>query len=195
MPYKSEGGQKFTNHKIQSPLANISNTCLVCHRESENELLKNVYDRQDAIIENRDELERLLVKAHIEAKFAWDKGAKDEQMKDILMHIRHAQWRWDYAAASHGASFHSPIEIGRVIATGIAKAQESRILLARLLAELGYNNEVPMPDISTKAKAQAYIGLDMEALNAEKAEFLNTTVPKWKELAKEREDSWKVESY
>jgi nitrite reductase (cytochrome c-552) len=32
-------------------------------------------------------------------------------MKEILQGIRHAQWRWDYAAARHGASFHAPIEI------------------------------------------------------------------------------------
>ncbi len=193
MPYKSEGGQKYTDHKIQSPLNNIANTCQVCHRESENELLKNVYDRQDAIIENRDELERLIVKAHIEAKFAWNKGATNEQMKEILMFIRHAQWRWDYAAASHGGSFHSPVEIGRVISTGITRAQESRILLARLLSDLGYNKEVPMPDISTKAKAQEYIGLNAEKMKADKENFLKTLVPEWDAEAKKREDGWPIE--
>ena len=33
MPYMSEGGQKFTDHHIQSPLNNIANSCQVCHRE------------------------------------------------------------------------------------------------------------------------------------------------------------------
>jgi len=111
-------------------------------------------------------------------------------MKDILMHIRHAQWRWDYAAASHGGSFHSPVEIGRVIATGIDIAQEARVKLARLLATLGFNEELPYPDISTKAKAQAYIGLDMEKLNTEKQEFLETVVPIWIQKGKERESGY-----
>ena len=35
-------------------------------------------------------------KAHIEAKFAWDKGATETQMKDVLALIRQAQWRWDF---------------------------------------------------------------------------------------------------
>ncbi|MFV0267625.1 MAG: ammonia-forming cytochrome c nitrite reductase subunit c552, partial [Draconibacterium sp.] len=190
MPYKSEGGQKFTDHKMQSPLNNISNSCQVCHREEAGTLLANVYERQDKILENRDKLEELLVRAHVEAKKAWDLGATETNMKDILTGIRHAQWRWDYAAASHGASFHSPVEIGRVISTGITIAQETRIKLARLLADLDFNQEVPYPDIATKAKAQEFIGLDMAKLNAEKQEFLTTVVPEWEKQAEEREKTY-----
>jgi nitrite reductase (cytochrome c-552) len=192
MPYKSEGGQKFTDHHLQSPLNNVANSCQVCHRQETATLLKNVYDRQDKIIENRDKLEELIVRAHVEAAKAWELGATEDQMKDILMDIRHAQWRWDYAAASHGGSFHSPVEIGRVISTGITVAQEGRIKLARLFAELGFNEEVPYPDIETKAKAQEFIGLPMDKLQKEKEIFLKNLAPKWKEDAKKREDSWDV---
>jgi len=51
MPFKSEGGIKFTDHHVQSPLNNIANSCQVCHRESENTLRNNVYDRQDKVFE------------------------------------------------------------------------------------------------------------------------------------------------
>ena len=192
MPYKSEGGQKFTDHKIQSPLNNVANSCQVCHREETAQLLTDVFDRQDKIIENRDKLEELIVRAHVEAKTAWDLGANEEEMKEILMGIRHAQWRWDYAAASHGGSFHAPIETGRVISTGLTIAQETRIKLARLLASKGMNKEVPYPDISTKAKAQKYIGLDVEKLEAEKETFKENLLPVWLQKAKEREDAWAV---
>lgn len=70
MPYKSEGGVKFSDHHIQSPLANIDRTCQTCHRESENTLRQNVYDRQRKVNETRTRLEQELAKAHIEAKFA-----------------------------------------------------------------------------------------------------------------------------
>ena len=192
MPYISEGGQKFTDHHIQSPLNNVANSCQVCHREETSKLIYNVFERQSKILENRDKLEELIVRAHVEAKFAWDKGATEEQMKDILMGIRHSQWRWDYAAASHGGSFHSPIETGRVISTGITIVQETRIIMARLLADLGHNEAIPYPDISTKAKAQAYIGLDMEKLSSDKAVFLKTVVPEWLKIAEERENGWSV---
>lgn len=190
MPYKSEGGQKFTDHKIQSPLNNISNSCQVCHREDTHKLIQDVYERQDKIIENRDQLEILLVRAHLEAGKAWELGATDTEMHDILQGIRHSQWRWDYTAASHGASFHAPVESGRIISTGITIVQETRIKLARLLASKGFNEEVPYPDISTKSKAQKLIGLDMETLNKNKQEFLLTIVPEWQKQAKQREDAW-----
>lgn len=192
MPYKSEGGQKFTDHHIQSPLNNTSNACQVCHREESSKLIANVYERQRKSNEIRYNLEDLLVKAHVEAQKCWELGATELQMKPILTNIRHAQWRWDYSAASHGASFHSPVETGRVIGTGLVLAQEARVKLARLLAELGHNKPVDMPDFSTKAKAQEYIGLDMKKLIAEKNEFKKTLLPKWLQEAKEREDKMPV---
>ena len=187
MPYKSEGGQKFTDHHIQSPLNNIANACQVCHREDADKLKLNVYDRQQKATENRLKLEDFLVKAHVEAKKAWDLGATEAQMKDILMDIRHAQWRWDFSAASHGASFHAPVETARVMGGAFSIVQDARVKLARLLAELGHNKPVDMPDISTKDKAQEYIGLDMDKLRKEKAEFKQNVVPKWLKEAKTRE--------
>jgi len=192
MPYKSEGGQKFTDHHIQSPLNNVANSCQVCHREETAKLVQNVYERQDKIIQNRDKLEELLVRAHVEAGKAWELGANEAEMKSILTDIRHAQWRWDYAAAGHGNSFHSPIEISRIIALGIDKAQEARVKLARLMGIKGFLGEVPYPDINSKAKAQAFIGLDMAKLNAEKQEFILTVLPEWDKKAKEREATYTV---
>lgn len=191
MPYKSEGGQKFTDHHIQSPLNNVTNSCQVCHREETENLIADVYDRQGKILENRDKLEEILVRAHVEAKKAWDLGATEEQMEAILMDIRHAQWRWDYAAASHGGSFHSPVELGRVIAKGIETAQEGRIKLTRLLIRLGFEDEVPYPDIETKSKAQTFIGLDVEKLKAEKQTFKENLLPQWLKEAEDREAKMK----
>ncbi len=187
MPYKSQGGVKFTNHHIQSPLNDVANTCGVCHREDAQKMVQNVYQRQDALHQTRTLLEEVLAKAHIEAKFAWDKGANEKQMEKALKLIRGAQWRWDYVAASHGASFHAPFESARVIGLGLEKAQEARLEVSRVLASLGYSSPVPMPDISTKAKAQELIGLDMKTLNAHKKVFMETVVPEWLKQAMERE--------
>ncbi len=62
----------------------------------------------------------------------------------------------------------------RVLGSGFTIIQEGRVKLARLLAELGHNKPVDMPDISTKEKAQKYIGLDVETMKKEKAEFKKT---------------------
>ncbi len=193
MPYMNEGGQKFTDHHIQSPLNNVANSCQVCHRDETEELVATVYKRQDQIQHNREQLEKILVRAHVEAKHAWDYGATEDQMEDVLMDIRHAQWRWDFSAAGHGNSFHNPVEMGRIIGDGIGIAQEARIKLSRILASLGHNEAIDYPDISTKAKAQAYLGMDMEKMNEEKETFLNTVVPVWLEIAEEREANYPVQ--
>jgi nitrite reductase (cytochrome c-552) len=192
MPYISEGGIKYTDHHVQSPLNNITNSCQICHREETERLIEDVYSRQDKIIENRNKLEEFLVRAHVEAGYAWECGAGDGQMKDILWGIRNAQWCWDYTAASHGASFHSSVETGRIISEGISIVQEARLKLARLLAGEGHNEEVPYPDISTKEKAQLYVGLNMKELNSDKKKFLKEVVPVWTKKARERESKYKV---
>lgn len=51
MPYKSEGGQKFTDHHIGSPLTNVENSCFVCHRENVDQLISDVYERQAKVKE------------------------------------------------------------------------------------------------------------------------------------------------
>lgn len=193
MPYRSEGGVKYTDHKLSSPLQNVANSCQVCHREEADKLMKNVYDRQDKIIQNRDKLEELLVHAHVEAKAAWDKGATEEQMKNILYNIRKSQWFWDYSAAGHGSSFHAPVETGRVISQGLVAVQDARIELARLLFKLGVTEPIPYPAIATKADAQKFIGLDMAKAHAEKEAFKTNVLPQWLSKAKDRESKYKVQ--
>jgi hypothetical protein len=187
MPYMSQGGMKFSDHHIQSPLNYIDRTCQVCHRESEEVLRKNVYDRQRMANEIRNKLEKELAAAHIEAKFAWDKGATEAVMKPVLRYIRQAQWRWDYGVASHGASFHAPQEVTRILSNGLERALQARLAISKVLARLGFTGDVPMPDISTKEKAQRYIGLNPEELQANKKKFLDVVVPKWVEQAKQKQ--------
>ncbi len=187
MPYKSEGGVKFTDHHIQSPLNNVANTCQVCHREDTDRLMQDVYDRQDRIEEIRRIAEKTLAAAHIEAKVAWDNGATEEQMKPILKLIRHAQWRWDWVAAANALGFHAPVEALRVLGTSIQKGEQARREIAILFFRQGWKYPIDMPDISTKEKAQEYIGLDIQKLEKAKQEFLKTTVVKWDEIAKQRQ--------
>ena len=105
-------------------------------------------------------------------------------MKDILPLIRQAQWRWDIGTSSHGGSFHAPQEVQRILSHGLDRAMQARLAISKVLAKNGFIDDVPMPDISTKAKAQEYIGLDMDAEKAAKDNFLKTTVPAWLEKAK-----------
>ena len=144
----------------------------------------NVYERQRKANEIRNRLEKELASAHIEAKFAWDKGATETEMKPVLKLLREAQWRWDFGVASHGAAFHAPQEIQRILSHGLDRALQARLSISKVLAKHGYTDNVPMPDISTKEKAQKYIGLDIPAEKAAKERFMNNTVPGWLKEAK-----------
>lgn len=112
-------------------------------------------------------------------------GANEEQMKPILKLIRQAQWRWDYVAASIGGSFHAPLESARILGLSIQKGEEARNELVKLLMKLNTKFPIPMPDISTKEKAQKFIGLDMKKLHTDKEQFLNTVVTEWDKKAEQ----------
>jgi len=178
MAYVSEGGVKYSSHHLQSPLNSISTTCAVCHRQSEEELRNNVYERQDKILELRYRLEDNLVAAHYEAKAAWDAEATEDAMKPVLKLIRQAQWRWDFVTASHGSSFHAPLEVASILGAGIDKVQQARLELAKIFASLNIDKAI-IPDYSTKELAQKAIGLDMVALEKEKEQFKKIIIPAW----------------
>ena len=184
MPYMQEGGVKFSDHHIMSPLAHIDRTCQTCHRQDAETLRQNVYERQDKCTEIRNRAEKELARAHFETKFIIDKGATDAELKPIHDLLRKSQWRWDYSIASHGATFHAPQEVIRLLAASIDYSKEARIIIARVAAKYGHTGEIPVPDYSTKAKAQQAIGLDMEKLNEKKQRFMDEVVPKWIDEAK-----------
>jgi len=179
MPYKAKGGVKFTDHHARSPLENINNSCQTCHRQSESELLSNVMALKETVNELKVIAEKNLVRTHLEAEYAWKKGAKEEDMKEVLKLIRHSQWRWDMSVASHGGYFHAPEETLRVLGTSIEKSKEAQLLLERVFRKLNVPTPVKLADVSTKEKAQKYIGLNLEKMKKEKAEFKKLIKKEW----------------
>ena len=183
MPYKSEGGIKYSNHQVVSPLKNIANTCQTCHRDTEEDLRQYVYEYQDKALEIRDRIEEVLPQVHIMAKIAWDNGATEAEMATALKLIRQAQWRWDFAVASHGGSFHAPVETQRILAHSLDKSLQAQMELQKVFYSHGIK-DFNMPDISSKDKAQEFINLDMKNLKEKKEKWVNTVVPAWLEKAK-----------
>ncbi|HDL2220924.1 TPA: ammonia-forming cytochrome c nitrite reductase, partial [Mannheimia haemolytica] len=181
---KDKDGKVYTDHKIGNPFDQFEATCKTCHEQSKETLEKRVKEYKHEVKEAMIRLEDQLVKAHFEAKAAWEAGATQEEMKEILMAIRHAQWRWDYSAAGHGNHFHAPDVMLRTIATGIDRAADARAKLGVVLAKHGVTTPVAIPDISTKEKAQLAIGLDIPKEQAAKDEFLKTVVPQWEKEAR-----------
>jgi nitrite reductase (cytochrome c-552) len=146
-----------------------------------------VYARQDRVLEIRRLTEKSISSAHIEAFTAWENGATEQEMNPILQLIRESQWRWDWVAAANSVGFHSPVEALRVLGTSLQKAEQARGMLAVVLTKHNVSIPVSSPDISTKAKAQKFIGLDMEKIMADKKKFLESVVPDWDKKAQARQ--------
>ena len=185
MPYVREGGVKYSNHQVGNPLDNIANTCLNCHQDSEESFRALVEQK----LQRKDELSNAamdaLARAHLEAAKAWELGATEAEMQSALQDIRRGQWRWDFAAASHGAFFHAPEESLRLLAGAVNYGQQARIKLRAVLAKYGAG-DYQVPDFSTKEKAQALAGIDLAKESAEKTRFLDTLRAEWFKQAEEK---------
>ena len=69
---------------------------------------------------------------------------------------------------------------------GLDYALQARLALSKVLMKHGIE-QVNLPDISTKEKAQKYIGLDMADKEAKKQKFMENILPQWLKDAKENE--------
>ncbi|MGI2259451.1 ammonia-forming cytochrome c nitrite reductase [Shewanella sp. GXUN23E] len=183
---QNEKGKWFTSHKVGNPLDQFSDTCEKCHTQDKEYFVEQLKSQKARVAQLKKEAEAQLVQAHFEAAAAWEAGATEEQMAPALMDIRHAQWRWDFAIASHGVFAHAPQEALRILGTSINKAADARVKLVRILAQNGVTAAVTIPDISSEAKAQAVLGMDMDKMNADKAIFLKEVVPVWEAEYKAR---------
>lgn len=78
-----------------------------------------------------------------------------------------------------------------MLGTSIEKAEKARGLINVILTKLGKSIPVQLPDISTKEKAQKYLGIDIEKEKSDKMKLLETVVKSWDEKAKQRQGTLK----
>jgi nitrite reductase (cytochrome c-552) len=162
MPYRTQGGMKFTDHHVQSPLVNIANSCAVCHRWSEDQIQTRVEAIQTKVHDAMLVAEEALVRAHFDIAAAIQAGATQEQLARPRRFLRQAQFRWDYVSSNNGMGFHSPQESMRILGDSANQAQQVRLLVARLLAEKQIAAPPRYPDVSTRRKAEAIVNAFMQ---------------------------------
>ncbi len=166
MPYKAEGGIKFTDHQVRSPLENIENSCQVCHRWSEKDLRSRVEGMQDNHLQMLKNAEQVITELHLEIGDAMKLGATDAELDSARKMVSLAQMYWDYVAANNGMGFHAPQECARILNKAFKIASEGRTEIQRLRAKKGQLEQVVYPDISTKELAQAFIKPYVDAQKA-----------------------------
>lgn len=153
MPYRTEGGVKFTDHHVQSPLLNIANSCAVCHRWGEAEMRRRVEAIQTKVHEAALAAEEALVHAHFDVAAAAQAGAADGDLQPIRTLLRRAQFRWDFISSNNGVGVHAPQESMRLLGEAANLAQQARVEAARLLGRWGITQTPSYPDLSTREKA------------------------------------------
>jgi len=157
MPYTSEGGIKYTDHQIRSPLYNMANSCQVCHKWTENEIVSRVNSMQDKNKELLNMAEDALVLGHLAIGDAMKRGATESELHIPREDMRYAQMYWDYVAANNGMGFHAPQECARVLAIATNLAQKSLLMTERLRTLKGAKEPYRILDISTEEKAKAFV--------------------------------------
>lgn len=132
MPYVREGAVKISNHHVRSPLLNVAESCMVCHRQTEAELksrAETIQDRTKGLMVRAEEAVRALMNAVEKANKA---GVAAEKLAPARELHRKAQWRLDFVAAENSMGFHAPQESARILAEAIDYARQGEVEATRL---------------------------------------------------------------
>lgn len=111
MPYQKMGNTKVTSHNWTSPLNNIEESCMVCHREGSDWLKSRVEDTQQKTKETQDRAGNTVVKAIDEIKIARaTPGVNAELLQQADETLRKGFWYLDYVMVTNGYGFHNPTD-------------------------------------------------------------------------------------
>jgi nitrite reductase (cytochrome c-552) len=132
MPYKREGAMKFTDHQVQTPMANVAASCQTCHNYTESEIQARVDTIQKRTKAQLDRTEKAVVELINAIKAAKAAGATDEALAPAFAMQRKAQWRADYINAENSMGFHAPQETMRILAEGVDYARQGIIEVMKL---------------------------------------------------------------
>lgn len=137
MPYTRDGSIKITDHWIRSPYLNMTNACLTCHRESEDEMAQRIREIQDRTWSLMDRSEMAIIEAIDAIVLAIQAGATDAELEECRKLHRKAHIRWDFVSAENSMGFHSPQEATRMLGDAIDYARQAELSATKLLSKYG----------------------------------------------------------
>ncbi|MEZ9197466.1 ammonia-forming cytochrome c nitrite reductase subunit c552 [Shewanella sp. 10N.286.54.B9] len=198
-------GVEYSNHKVTFDANKLPESCVGCHEGSD---FKEIFDERKAEINKlrfeADGTDPRLTEAHFKAQAIWAangiKGLEADQsiaqakgnyeaalkantplakeMNSLLTKVRHAQWFWDSATASHGIHAHNPAEAIRLLEKSNAILDEALNEANALLTKYAPKYKYDATKYDTKAKVQPLAGLNLEAMQSAKEEFIEQRVEK-----------------
>ncbi|MDD3643752.1 MAG: ammonia-forming cytochrome c nitrite reductase subunit c552 [Candidatus Krumholzibacteria bacterium] len=127
MPYVREGSFKVSDHRVRSPLDDISRSCQACHPLDAEELEERVLTAQNttaALLRGAERAIEEAIGAIVEAREA---GVSERDLEEALALHRSSQLRWDFVSSENSTGFHSPQEAARILAESIDLARRAQI--------------------------------------------------------------------
>jgi len=134
MPYERVGGMKLSNHKVQSPMENISAACQGCHKVPEQDLrdrVRGIQERTEALVARAAEAMTEMLDA---IKLARECGATGDDLALAHLYQRKAMWRLDYISSENSKGFHAPQESARILAESIDYSRRAQALALKCCA-------------------------------------------------------------
>ena len=125
-----EGASKFSNHHVRSPLLDVASSCQVCHRRSEQEILRGVERVQGRTRKLMDRAEELGVAAIEAIAAAAAADGPESALAEARQLHRSGQWRLDWVAAENSMGLHARQEAARILAEAIDHFHRARAAVA-----------------------------------------------------------------
>ena len=134
MPKMSYKGANLSDHWVRSPLLNIKNACLDCHKKhdakiTEKELKDRVEQIQDRHWKLREDAMAALMGLIGDLKSAKEAGKSDADLKTARYLQRRAQFYLDFVEAENSTGFHAPQEAARILGESLNYARQGQIAI------------------------------------------------------------------
>jgi nitrite reductase (cytochrome c-552) len=132
MPKTNHKGTTLSDHWVRSPLLNIKDACLGCHKNhdakvTENELKARVEQIQDRHWNLREHAMTALMALIADLKSAKEVGVSDGDLATARYLQRRAQFYLDFVEAENSTGFHAPQEAARILGESLNYSRQGQI--------------------------------------------------------------------
>jgi nitrite reductase (cytochrome c-552) len=156
MPMTNYKGTTLSDHWVRSPVLNIADACLGCHKKhdekiTEKELRARVEQIQDRHWMLRQHAMTALMGLIADLKAAKEAGKSDAELNTARYLQRRAQFYLDFVEAENSTGFHAPQEAARILGESLNYARQGQLAVR----DPNFKPTVTVVDIALPAAAPA----------------------------------------
>jgi nitrite reductase (cytochrome c-552) len=132
------GDTTIANHLVASPLNDIQDSCLACHKgKTEQWILDRVKYNQDRVYELMRQAGKSLATSHQAiGSAAADAKADAALIARARSTIREAQWYWDLVASANSMGFHNTTKTLSTLGSALDLSREARELAGKAVGRV-----------------------------------------------------------